>query len=132
MPAPPNTRVFISYARKDASALAQRLHQDLAASGLDLWLDTARLYAAESWTVEIERAIDCSEVVLALLTPGSCLSDICRAEQLRSLRRSKKVIPLLAAAGASTPSAWNSAHAASSVITSSRPLHRSRPARPSI
>jgi WD40 repeat protein len=95
--------VFISYARRDAADLAMRLRTDLAGYGLDVWLDTGRIDGGTTWTVEIEHAIDGSEVVLALLTPASYVSDICRAEQLRSLRRRKKVIPVLALAGADVP-----------------------------
>jgi hypothetical protein len=52
---------------------------------------------------EIESAIDHAHVVVALLTPGSYVSDICRAEQLRSLRAGKRVIPLLALRGTDIP-----------------------------
>jgi len=88
-------RIFISYAHKDGKDLALRLQQSLKASGLDTWLDSQRLQGGSSWTTEIETALDASDVVLALLTPGSYVSDICRAEQLRSLRKGKCVIPVL-------------------------------------
>ena len=91
--------VFLSYARKDGALLANRLAGDLP----DVWLDTQRIRGGASWTVEIEEAIDRAQVVLALLTPGSYSSEICRAEQLRSLRKGKCVIPLLAAAGSDIP-----------------------------
>jgi hypothetical protein len=91
-----NTGVVISYARKDAAQLAQRLQRDLSAQGFDAWLDTERLAAGDTWGSEIERAIDASQAVLALMTPGSYVSEICRAEHLRSLRKGKQVIPLLA------------------------------------
>lgn len=87
MPVAP--RVFISYARQDAAQLAQRLQRDLSVQGFDAWLDTRRLAGGATWTVEIERAIDAAQVVLALMTPGSHVSEICRAEQLRSLRKGK-------------------------------------------
>ncbi len=80
-----------------------RLQQDLAASGFDAWLDTQRLVAGAVWTMEIEREIDTRPVTLALLTRGSYESEICRAEQLRALRKRKRVIPLLATAGAEPP-----------------------------
>src|ERR1039458_4834768 len=95
--------VFISYARRDADQLALRLSRDLESHGYDCWLDTARINGGASWTVEIEAAIDRCDVLLALLTPGSYDSDICRAEQLRALRRNKRVIPLLAAARSDRP-----------------------------
>ena len=102
MVAPPRKRVFISYARKDAASLATELQQDLQPE-YDVWLDTKRIEAGASWTVEIEKAIDNCDILLALLTSGSYVSDICRAEQLRALRHGIKVIPLLAEPGADRP-----------------------------
>src|ERR1022692_2553272 len=96
-------RIFVSYARKDGAELALRLHKDLTAAGFEVGLDTQRIQGGDSWTVEIEEAIDRAGVVLALLTPGSYCSEICRAEQLRSLRKGKCVIPLLATTGADRP-----------------------------
>ena len=95
--------IFISYARKDGAELAQRLVEDLKKQGLDPWLDTQRMRGGASWTREIETALDKSSVVLALLTQGSYLSEICRAEQLRSLRKGKTVIPLLVEKGSDIP-----------------------------
>jgi hypothetical protein len=103
MSGPCPLKVFISYARKDGAALAQRLQADLGAQGFDAWLDTQRLAGGASWTTEIEQALDACQVALALLTPGSYVSDICRAEQLRALRKGKRVIPLLAQSGSDVP-----------------------------
>jgi hypothetical protein len=97
------TRVFISYARKDAAGLAHRLLQDLSAEGLVVWLDTENIGGGDSWTMAIEEAIDTSDVVLALMTPGAYSSEICRAEQLRSLRKGKCVVPVLAEHGSDVP-----------------------------
>ena len=55
------------------------------------------------WSDEVEREIDMREVMLALLTPGSYESQICRAEQLRCLRKGRRLIPILAVAGANRP-----------------------------
>jgi hypothetical protein len=99
---PPRKRVFISYARKDAAPLATLLQQSLEPD-CEVWLDTQRIEGGASWTVEIENAIDNCDTLLALLTSGSYVSDICRAEQLRALRRHKQVIPLLAESGADRP-----------------------------
>lgn len=96
-------RVFISYAHRDGKDLALCLQQSLKASGLDTWIDSQRLRGGSSWTTDIETALDASEVVLALLTPGSYVSDICRAEQLRSLRKGKCVIPVLGQKDADIP-----------------------------
>jgi hypothetical protein len=96
-------RIFVSYAHKDGMQLAQRLQRDLSTEGLDVWVDTERLHGGATWTVEIDRALELSQVVLALLTPGSYESDLCRAEQLRALRKGKRVIPLLGQPGTGIP-----------------------------
>ena len=96
-------RVFISYARKDGAALAQRLQKDLKEQGFDAWLDTQRIAGGAIWTDEIESALDQAEYVVALLTQGSYVSEICRAEQLRALRKHKCVIPLMAQSGTDVP-----------------------------
>ncbi len=103
MPLPAERRVFISYARKDGAALAQRLQTDLKKQGFDTWLDTQRITGGATWTTDIEHALDNAEFVLALMTPGSYVSEICRAEQLRALRKHKCVIPLMAQSGADVP-----------------------------
>lgn len=100
MPASETNRVFISYARRDGADLARRLQADLTAKGFDAWLDRQRIAGGAVWTSEIETALDAAEFVLALLTPGSYASEICRAEQLRSLRNGKCVIPVLVQRGA--------------------------------
>jgi hypothetical protein len=103
MPTSEPSRVFISYARRDGARLAERLQNGLAKNGLDAWLDTQRLHVGAVWTSEIEHEIDSRQVTVALLTPGSYESEICRAEQLRTLRKGKRLIPVLAAAGADRP-----------------------------
>jgi hypothetical protein len=97
------TRVFLSYARKDAAELAARLHAGLTERGFEVWQDIREIAGGASWTREIEDGIDQAQVVLALMTAGSYRSEICRAEQLRSLRKGKCVIPVLAQRGADIP-----------------------------
>jgi hypothetical protein len=79
-------RVFISYGRKDAAPLAQRLLADLEARGHDVWLDTQQIGAGRSWEAQIEEAILESDVFISLLTPhavrrpdGVCLDEISMA-----------------------------------------------------
>lgn len=103
MAEPPLSKIFISYAHQDGATLAGQLHQSLEASGWHVWLDTVRLTGGGSWTTDIEQALDRSEIVLALLSRGSYVSDTCRAEQLRSLRKNKCVIPILVEPDADRP-----------------------------
>jgi WD40 repeat protein len=96
-------RVFISYARKDGAALAQRLQEDLKGRGFDAWLDTQRIGGGRVWSMEIEDAIKSCPVMIALMSPGSYESEICRSEQLLALDQGNRVIPVLAAKGADRP-----------------------------
>ncbi len=95
MQSPTHPRVFISYSRQNGAELAQGLRADLTSHGFEPWLDTREIAGGDSWTQEIEYGIDSSHAFLALLTPGSFASRICRAEQLRALRKKKFVIPLV-------------------------------------
>ena len=103
MPRQLERRIFISYAHKDGAELATRLQQDLTKNGFDAWLDIQRLHGGDVWTKEIEQQIDQANTVLVLLSAGSYISDICRAEQLRGLRKCKCVIPVLIQEGAEVP-----------------------------
>ena len=96
-------RVFLSYARRDGAVAAARLHADLTARGFEVWQDIREITGGASWTREIEDGIDQADAVLALLTTGSYRPEICRAEQLRSLRKGKCVIPVLSQPGAHIP-----------------------------
>lgn len=81
--------VFISYAQKDGADLAKRLLGDLQREGFEVWLDIRQIAGGATWTKEIEQALDHADVVLAVLTVGSYASEICRAEQLHTLRHQK-------------------------------------------
>ncbi|MGJ3240026.1 MAG: DarT ssDNA thymidine ADP-ribosyltransferase family protein [Anaerolineae bacterium] len=95
--------IFISYGRKDARDLALRLKDDLMAVGYSVWLDTSEIAGGADWSQQIETAIEQSDIMLALLSPASYQSQWCRAEQLRATRKGKRIIPLLAVAGAEVP-----------------------------
>jgi WD40 repeat protein len=100
---PEGKRIFISYARKDGAELAKRLMMDLESQGFKPWLDAPEIAGGDSWTDDIEGGIDDSDAVIALITPGSYASRICRAEQMRALRKDKLVIPLLAKTASDIP-----------------------------
>ncbi len=97
------TKIFISYGRKDGRDLAVRLRDDLQAVGFSVWLDLEEIPGGATWSVNIEEAIEHCDAAIALMTHSSYSSQWCRAEQLRSLRKGKRVIPLLVQADAEIP-----------------------------
>ncbi len=98
-----NRKIFISYARTDSKLLAHRLCADLQAAGYTVWLDTSEIAGGASWSQDIEEAIEECSVMIALMSPAAYNSQWCRAEQLRATRKGKKLLPLLAVAGAEVP-----------------------------
>lgn len=87
--------LFLSYGRKDGKTFAMQLFQDLTSAGYRVWLDLDEIAMGGDFTQEIERAIDTCDVMLALISPSSLASGWCRAEQLRAIRKGKRVIPLM-------------------------------------
>jgi hypothetical protein len=80
--APPQT-VFLSYGRKDAAGLAQRLKEALEADGHTVWMDQGEIHSGRPWEGQIERAIDSADLTVAVLSPhavrrpeGICLDEI--------------------------------------------------------
>ena len=79
MPTPP-ARLFLSYGRADASALAERLVRDLAQPDANgqapyaPWRDRVQLKAGASWAEQISAALHDTAVVLALMSPHSVRS----------------------------------------------------------
>jgi WD40 repeat protein len=99
---PGRIRVFISYAWADCAPLAQLLYDTLRQS-CEPWKDDHRMGAGATWTSDIERAIDATDVLVALVSPGSIQSDICRCERIRAFRKKKTLIPVLAVLGTDMP-----------------------------
>ncbi len=89
--------IFLSYGRKDADELAERLKKDLEDRGYKVWLDKNQTRAGKDWQYEIEEAIEKSNAFISLLTPhavrrpdGVCLDEISMARF-----NSKRIIPLM-------------------------------------
>ena len=102
-PGPSPRRVFLSYARKDGTAAAQSLQAILETAKYDVFFDTARISGGASWSTVIEDALNNCHVLIAILTPASYLSEICRAEHIWALDKHKLVIPVLANPDAEIP-----------------------------
>src|SRR5436190_1432844 len=95
--------IFISYGRADSKAMAIRMRDDLRAVGYSVWYDQKEITGGSDWSQEIEDAIEQCHVMLALLSPASYNSQWCRAEQLRAIRKGKRLIPLRVVAGTDVP-----------------------------
>ena len=63
------TRIFISYGRRDAAAFVDQLERDLKEAGFAIWRDTTDIQGGGAWDAQIAAALKQSDVVVAVLTP---------------------------------------------------------------
>ncbi|MEX2213222.1 MAG: TIR domain-containing protein [Phycisphaeraceae bacterium] len=100
-------RLFLSYGRADAAALAERLERDLIARGYEVWKDRVKILPGDDWREKIKDGILSTQVVIALLSPhavrvstdpGSpdhrdsiCLDELSFAQFAR-----KRIVPVMA------------------------------------
>ena len=62
-------KLFISYGRKDAEQLAERIDSDLSLLGFEVWRDKRQIRSGFDWDREIESGLRSSQLVVALLSP---------------------------------------------------------------
>lgn len=89
-----SNHVFISYARADGSDFARKLHDDLEAMGLNMWLDAEDIPKGASWTLTIQRAIMTCRAFIFVITPASYDSKVCNLELQQAWENNPK-IPIL-------------------------------------
>ena len=79
----PPRKVFLSYGRKDAEDLAQRLKEVLEQDGHTVWIDRSEIKSGRSWETQIEQGLHNSDIAVTILSPhavrrpeGVCLDEI--------------------------------------------------------
>ncbi|HEX3654481.1 MAG TPA: TIR domain-containing protein [Pirellulales bacterium] len=78
-------KVFISYGRKDARELVDRLCVDLTAAGFSVWRDTREIPAGTDWQAEIVDGLRSAQVVVAVMTPHSVRTSARSVDQTDSV-----------------------------------------------
>lgn len=63
-------RIFISHASVD-KPLARKLREELMRYGIDVWIDEAEIRVGQSIPGEIQRALQCSDILCILLSSAS-------------------------------------------------------------
>ncbi|QYZ66286.1 MAG: hypothetical protein OI74_14545 [Gammaproteobacteria bacterium (ex Lamellibrachia satsuma)] len=92
----PNAHLFLSYSHLE-DAFALRLAADLREAGVQLWMDRldAALVTGEDWRRAIEKSLDASAGMLAVVSPAYVESDYCLKELARAADRKKRIYPVL-------------------------------------
>ncbi len=90
-----NDRIFVSYNRQD-SKFALKLADDLAAQGINVWIDQRSITPGNRWDLEIEKALSNAEIVLVVLSPHAVASDNVLDEVSFAIDAHKRIIPIIA------------------------------------
>ncbi len=85
--------IFISYSRKD-SPQAQILAERMRSSGASVWMDSASLSAAETWSAEIVAAIRNCNVFILLLSEHSVSSTNVTKEVALASDNNKSIVAI--------------------------------------
>lgn len=86
-------RVFVAYVIEDAVA-AEKLFDDLAAHGLDPWLDRRKLLPGQNWPRAIEQAISVSDFFVACFSRHAGGKRGCFQSELRYALDCARRLPL--------------------------------------
>jgi hypothetical protein len=86
--------VFISYAHRD-KRWAEWLRERLVKHGFQIWTDATSVPTGESFIAELNRTIEKSDVVLALLSPNYFRSAWCQQETALAAASRVPIIPVL-------------------------------------
>ncbi len=88
-------RVFISYARRDASAFAEELLCGLEVAGFEAFLDRHDIEAGVDWEARLGGLIQSADTVVFVISPAAVASERCDWEVKRAEALSKRVIPVV-------------------------------------
>ena len=87
-------RVFISYARHDASDFAEYLVVALELAGFDAFLDRHDIAGGEDWAARLEDLIRQSDTVVFIISPASVASTNCDREVKCTIALGKRLVPV--------------------------------------
>jgi hypothetical protein len=89
-------RIFISYAARDEE-LASQLADQLSQAGFAVWDAAKELAPGDNWAKEMGRALDESDLMVAVITPGALQSRFLEGEiqyALTSKRFEHRLVPV--------------------------------------
>lgn len=87
-------RIFISYARHDASTTAHELANRLRAQGHTIFLDIDNIPPGGNWREILEKSVDDCDLLVVLVTPATLKSDWVYAEVQHADKSHKTVVPV--------------------------------------
>ena len=89
-----NTKIFISYSRRD-KLFVRKLHDAIKAAGIDAWVDWEGIPLSSDWMKEITAAVEGSDAFIFVTSPDSLNSKYCIEELELGIKYNKKILPVL-------------------------------------
>lgn len=83
MPAGRKLRVFLCHASQDKPVVRELYQRLLAEDWIDPWLDEEKLLPGQDWDLEIEKAVETADVVIACLSTNSVTKEGYVQKELR-------------------------------------------------
>jgi hypothetical protein len=99
------TDVFISYSRKDKE-FVQVLHQALARSQYDAWIDWEYIPLTADWWEEIKAGIEAANTFMFVISPDSIRSKVCGQEVDYAVANHKRLMPIVWRDGFEDAEVW--------------------------
>jgi formylglycine-generating enzyme required for sulfatase activity len=87
-------RVFISYARRDSSGIAEEIRAGLKLAGFDAYLDKHDIEKSEDWEQRLSALIVRADTVVFVISPAAVASRRCGWEVDRALELGKRLVPV--------------------------------------
>jgi TIR domain-containing protein len=87
-------KTFLSYSRANKD-FAIRLAKELKSEGFHVWLDQLDIPLGARWDVEVEKALEESEIFMIIMTPASIASENVRDEIGYAIDNGKRFLPVL-------------------------------------
>jgi formylglycine-generating enzyme required for sulfatase activity len=100
-PGPASIDVFLSYSRKDGSAM-QEVLEELREAGLSVWSDEGLEPGTPNWQDAVSEALNQAQVLVVLLSPNAIDSQWVKREISFAQSKGKPVFPLMIAGEEST------------------------------
>jgi hypothetical protein len=96
-------KLFLSYGRADAKEIAMRIKHDLENLDYEVWMDEREIKAGSAFMFEIEKGLEESNAVIALLSPHSVRSvndgaindSVCLDEIAYARDKPGKILPVM-------------------------------------
>jgi TIR domain len=88
-------KVFISYSRRDSLDFVDELVAGLEVAGFAPFLDRHDIAVGEKWEERLGGLIEQADTVVFVISPDAVKSERCGWEVERTLRQSKRLLPVV-------------------------------------